>query len=136
LRDKFPAKVGCYRGYLEYLAHWIEAGSDLFLMPSRYEPCGLNQMYSLAYGTVPLVRHTGGLADTVERWDPETRTGTGFVFYDYTPDALFDTIEHALDVWKDRGAWEQIVQNGMAKDFSWDRQSGFYVELYRRILSE
>jgi starch synthase len=136
LRDTFPGKVGCYIGYLEYLAHWIEAGSDLFLMPSRYEPCGLNQMYSLAYGTLPLVRHTGGLADTVERWDPEARTGTGFVFYDYTPDALFDTLEHALDVWKDREAWEQLVRNGMAKDFSWDRQSGHYVELYRRILTE
>ena len=136
LRDTLPKKVGCYLGYLEHLAHWIEAGSDLFLMPSRYEPCGLNQMYSLAYGTVPLVRHTGGLADTVEPWDQDRRAGTGFVFHDFTADALYDTLEHALDVWRDREAWNQLMQNGMARDFSWDRQSGHYVDLYRRMLAE
>ena len=134
LRDSFPERVGCYFGYQEELAHWIEAGADLFLMPSRYEPCGLNQMYSSRYGTVPLVRSTGGLADTVERWDPEKRRGTGFVFYEFTADALFRTIEHALEVWRDRDAWTRLVQAGMARDFSWERQAQRYVELYRKIL--
>ncbi len=133
LRERMPHKVGVHLGYSEELAHGIEAGSDLFLMPSRYEPCGLNQMYSLAYGCVPLVRHTGGLADTVERWDPEARTGTGFVFYDFTPDALLHTFEHALEVWRDREAWASLVRNGMAQDFSWESQAAKYVDLYRRL---
>jgi starch synthase len=134
LRDTFPERVACYAGYQEELAHWIEAGADLFLMPSRYEPCGLNQMYSSRYGTVPIVRATGGLADTVERWDPDQRRGTGFVFYDFNADALFHTIEHALDVWRDRDAWSRLVQAGMARDFSWERQARRYVELYRKML--
>jgi starch synthase len=136
LRDVFPSKVGVGEGYNNELAHLIEAGADMFLMPSRYEPCGLNQMYSLRYGTVPVVRHTGGLADTVERWDQDARAGTGFVFYDFTPDALFHTLEHALEVWRDRDAWSALVQNGMAADFSWERQAALYVDLYRRILAE
>jgi starch synthase len=136
LREVFPSKVGVGEGYNNGLAHLIEAGSDVFLMPSRYEPCGLNQMYSLRYGTVPLVRHTGGLADTVARWNPETREGTGFVFYDFTPDALFHTLEHALEVWRDRDAWADLVQSGMAADFSWERQSAQYVDLYRKMLAE
>jgi starch synthase len=103
-------------------------------MPSRYEPCGLNQMYSLRYGTVPLVRHTGGLADTVERWDPERREGTGFVFYEFTADALYHTLDHAFDVWRDRAAWSELVRAGMTRDFSWERQSVRYVELYQRML--
>ncbi|MEZ6013475.1 MAG: glycogen synthase [Planctomycetota bacterium] len=134
LRDSFPQKVGLYRGYHDQLAHWIEAGSDLFLMPSRYEPCGLNQMYSLAYGTVPLVRHTGGLADTVERWDPERRTGTGFVFFEHNSEALMSTLHHALDVWRDRAAWADLMAHGMARDFSWARQAGRYIDLYLRAL--
>ncbi len=136
LRDAFPTKVAVYFGYHDGLAHWIEAGADAFLMPSRYEPCGLNQMYSLRYGTVPIVRHTGGLADTVERWDPEQRAGTGFVFYDYSSEALYHTLLHALDVWRDRAAWATLVRNGMARDFSWERQSALYVDLYRKIASE
>jgi len=134
LRDTFPERVGCYFGYQEELAHRVEAGADMFLMPSRYEPCGLNQMYSLRYGTVPIVRHTGGLADTVERWDPEARTGTGFVFYEFTADALYHTLEHALEVWRDRAAWSLLVQAGMARDFSWERQAQRYVDLYRTML--
>ena len=135
LRDTFPAKVGLHLGYSEELAHGIEAGADLFLMPSLYEPCGLNQMYSLAYGTVPLVRHTGGLADTVERWDPAARTGTGFVFYDFTPDALLHTLEHALEVWRDREAWAKLMRAGMSRDDSWDSRAEEYVDLYRRMRS-
>jgi starch synthase len=134
LRDTFPDRVACYLGYQNELAHRIEAGADLFLMPSRYEPCGLNQMYSLRYGTVPLVRHTGGLADTVERWDPERREGTGFVFYEFTADALYHTLDHAFDVWRDRAAWSELVRAGMTRDFSWERQSVRYVELYQRML--
>jgi starch synthase len=135
LRDTYPQKVACYLGYSEELAHQIEAGVDLFLMPSRYEPCGLNQMYSLAYGTVPLVRHTGGLADTVVRYDPERQTGTGFVFYEFTSEALLRTLEHALDVWRDPPAWRGLVQRGLAQDFSWTRQAQRYVDLYRRLLT-
>ena len=134
LRDTFPDRVGCYFGYQNELAHRIEAGADLFLMPSRYEPCGLNQMYSLRYGTVPLVRHTGGLADTVERWDPERRAGTGFVFFEFTADALYHTLDHALEVWRDREAWATLVRQGMARDFSWRRQAVQYVDLYHRML--
>jgi starch synthase len=136
LRDAIPGKVGVHIGYDDELAHWVEAGSDLFLMPSRYEPCGLNQMYSLRYGTVPLVRHTGGLADTVQRWDPEARSGTGFVFYEFSSEALLDTLAHALDVWRDREAWTTLVRNGMAQDFSWERQARKYVDLYRHMLAE
>jgi len=134
LRDSFPQKVGFYRGYHDQLSHWIEAGSDVFLMPSRYEPCGLNQMYSLAYGTVPIVRETGGLADTVRRWNPETRQGTGFVFFEHTSDALMATLHHALDVWNDRDAWARLVAQGMAQDFSWHRQAARYVDLYLTTL--
>ncbi|MEX1025411.1 MAG: glycogen synthase GlgA [Planctomycetota bacterium] len=134
LRDTFPTRVGVYFGYNEELAHQIEAGADLFLMPSRYEPCGLNQMYSLAYGTVPLVRHTGGLADTVQRWDPTESSGTGFVFYDFTADALLATVGHALEVWREPAAWARLVQNGMAQDVSWEHRSEEYVRLYRHIL--
>jgi starch synthase len=135
LRDSFPNRVGVYFGYSNELAHWIEAGADVFLMPSRFEPCGLNQMFSLRYGTVPLVRHTGGLADTVQAWDATTGTGTGFVFHDFTPHALSRTIDHALEVWEDRPSWETLMQNAMAKDFSWERQSTHYVDLYRRMLA-
>ena len=133
LRDSYPQKVGVYKGYHDELSHWIEAGSDMFLMPSRYEPCGLNQMYSLAYGSVPLVRSTGGLADTVERWDPATQSGTGFVFYDATPEALMATLNHALEVWQDPKAWGTLVKQGMSRDFSWARQAQHYVELYQRL---
>ena len=134
LRDTWPQKVGIYRGFQEELAHWIEAGSDMFLMPSRFEPCGLNQMYSLRYGTPPIVRHTGGLADTVQAWDPSSRTGTGFPFHEFTSKALSGTIDWALRNWRDREGWQQLVQNGMRQDFSWDRQGPEYVKLYRSLL--
>ena len=133
LRDTWPQKVGIYRGFQEELAHWIEAGSDLFLMPSRFEPCGLNQMYSLRYGTPPIVRRTGGLADTVMPWDPATRTGTGFLFDEYSSHALAGTIDWALRNWRDQRGWQQLVKNGMQQDFSWDRQGPEYVALYRSL---
>jgi starch synthase len=135
LRDTWPQKVGIYRGFEENLAHWIEAGSDVFLMPSRFEPCGLNQMYSLRYGTPPIVRRTGGLADTVEPWDPHTQTGTGFLFDQYSSQALAGTIDWALRNWRDQRGWQKLVQNGMRQDFSWDRQGPEYVALYRSLVA-
>ncbi len=131
LQQAFPGRVCYYRGYSEELAHLIEAGADSFLMPSRYEPCGLNQMYSLRYGTPPIVRKTGGLADTVQLWDGQTREGTGFVFEHYNTDALRWAISYALDTYADPDAWEQLMRNGMAQDFSWQMQGVKYEELYR-----
>ena len=133
LRDTWPQKVGIYRGFNDELAHWIEAGSDVFLMPSRFEPCGLNQMYSLKYGTPPIVRRTGGLADTVQNWDARSRQGTGFLFDEFSSKALAGTLDWVFDTWRDQAAWKQLVRNGMAQDFSWDRQGPEYVALYRHL---
>jgi starch synthase len=133
LQQRFPGRVLFHRGYSDELAHWIEAASDLFLMPSLYEPCGLNQMYSLRYGTVPLVRRTGGLADTVEHYDRTTRRGTGIVFDDFSAAAFAQALDTALDLYKERAHWRQLVKNGMSQDFSWARQGGLYVELYERL---
>ena len=133
LQVSFPGKVWYFRGYNEELAHWIEAGADLFVMPSRYEPCGLNQMYSLRYGTPPVVRRTGGLADTVEPWNPVARAGTGFAFDHFTPEGLRWALDTALRAWSDPEAWRQLQKNGMAKDFSWDRQVLEYEAAYRRL---
>jgi starch synthase len=133
LRDTWPQKVGIYRGFQEDLAHWIEAGSDLFLMPSRFEPCGLNQMYSLRYGTPPIVRRTGGLADTVEQWNPVSKKGTGFLFDHFTPEGLRWALDYSLNAFKDREAWTTLMRNGMARDFSWERQVALYEELYRKL---
>ncbi|MBK8097938.1 MAG: glycogen synthase GlgA [Planctomycetes bacterium] len=134
LRDTWPKKVGIYRGYHDELAHWIEAGADVFLMPSRYEPCGLNQMYSLRYGTPPLVRKTGGLADTVQAWDPATRQGTGFLFEDFSSQALAGTLDWVFRTWRDQAGWKRLIQNGMAMDFSWDKQGQEYIGLYRSLV--
>ncbi|MBC7975303.1 MAG: glycogen synthase [Myxococcales bacterium] len=133
LAGAFPRQVGFYRGFSNELAHLIEAGSDMFLMPSIYEPCGLNQMYSLRYGTVPIVHKTGGLADTVQLWDPSDRSGTGIVFDHHTADGVRWAIEAALSIYRDPGAWRALVANGMAQNFSWDVQGKLYEELYRRL---
>ena len=135
LRDTHPEEVAFYSGYNDELAHQIEAGGDLFLMPSLYEPCGLNQMYSLRYGTAPLVRRTGGLADTVEPFDPATGEGNGFVFDEFTAGALRAELERALDLFPDQAAWKRLVKNGMAADWSWERQGGHYLRLYERLAS-
>lgn len=116
--------------YDEAMAHKIEAGADIFLMPSRFEPCGLNQIYSLKYGTVPVVRATGGLADTVEEWNPASRTGTGFKFDRYEAQALLDTIDRALTAFYDKEQWSQLMQNGMAQNFNWDQAAPQYVAVY------
>lgn len=135
LAKRFPGRAAYDKGYKEDLSHQIEAGADLFVMPSRYEPCGLNQMYSLKYGTPPVVRRTGGLADTVVQWDPTTREGTGFLFGDFTTSALYDTLRFALACWEDEESWKVLQRNGMGQDFSWDVQGRHYVDLYRRLLA-
>ena len=133
MQEGYPGRVCFFRGYNDKLAHWIEAGSDMFLMPSLYEPCGLNQMYSLRYGTVPIVRETGGLADTVQQIDAENQTGTGILFRDYNEAGLDWAINRALDLFEDKVAWRSVVANGMAQDFSWQRQGARYVELFREL---
>jgi starch synthase len=131
----FPRQVGFHRGFSNELAHLIEAGSDAFLMPSLYEPCGLNQMYSLRYGTVPIVHQTGGLADTVKIWDPDTGKGNGIVFSHHDARGVKWAIEAALDLYEDRPAWRKLMQNGMAEDFSWEKQTKVYEHVYGRLVS-
>ena len=135
LQWRFPRRACAINTYSNPIAHRIEAAADLFLMPSRYEPCGLNQMYSLRYGTVPVVRRTGGLADTVEPWDPATGTGTGFLFDHPTEQGVRWALRTGLTAYRDPAAWSRLVQNGMAKDFSWERQIERYEELYRGLLA-
>jgi starch synthase len=132
LAARHPDKVGAQIGFDEPLSHLIEGGADLFLMPSRFEPCGLNQMYSLRYGTVPVVRATGGLFDTVRNVDPATGEGTGFTFDQYSAQALLDTLRWALATYRDRAAWQQIQIAGMQQDFSWDASAREYVKVYDR----
>jgi starch synthase len=132
LQEFFRGRVAFYRGYNDKLAHRIEAGADMFLMPSVYEPCGLNQMYSLRYGTVPIVRETGGLADSV-LYDPANRNGDGIVFRDYNEDGLRWAIETALDLYPNRPVWRRMMQNGMRKNYSWEKQGQEYVDLFRRL---
>jgi starch synthase len=131
LANEFPGRVGVRIGYDNELAHKIEAGADMFLMPSRYEPCGLNQIYSLKYGTVPIVRATGGLDDTVESFDVEHGTGTGFKFEPYTGVALLDAVRLALHHFADERIWKRIQLNGMSRDFSWKRPATEYAKLYK-----
>ena len=122
--------IGETDAYDNVLAHKIEAGADMFLMPSRYEPCGLNQIYSLKYGTVPIVRATGGLDDTVETFDVEHGTGTGFKFTEYSGGALLYAVKQALHHYADQRIWKRIQLNGMAKDFSWKAPAAEYAKLY------
>ena len=133
LQRTFPKQVCFYKGFLDPLAHLIEAGADMFLMPSRYEPCGLNQMYSLRYGTVPIVHRTGGLADTVQNWNPRTGTGTGFSFETFDGTGLRWAIEAALAAYRDPPSWRRLMLNGMNEDFSWDAQVKVYETLYARL---
>ena len=117
-------------GYDDALAHRIEAGADIFLMPSKYEPCGLNQIYSLKYGTVPVVRATGGLDDTIEEWNAEMGTGTGFKFHGMEAGDLLAAVDRALAAFKDRDAWARLMRNGMAKNYSWEQPAREYVAVY------
>ncbi len=134
LRDYAPSRVGVYIGYNESLAHLIEAGADMFLMPSKFEPCGLNQMYSLRYGTVPIVRAVGGLDDTVQNWDAVSQTGNGFKFGPFRADKLLEKIYEARFAYADKEAWQKIQQNGMAVDNSWENAARNYVEFYNWTL--
>ena len=134
LQRAFPRQVCFYQGFHNPLAHRIEAGADLFLMPSRYEPCGLNQMYSLRYGTPPIVHKTGGLADTVRPWHSQTRTGTGFVFEHPDAAGLRWALQAALATYRDAPAWSRLVDNGMAVDFSWERQTRRYEFVYDKLV--
>lgn len=136
LASHHPDRVGAFIGYDEAYAHLVEAGADIFLMPSRFEPCGLNQIYSLRYGTVPVVRRTGGLADTVVHTDAATladRTATGFVFDHATPAALSQAIVQALALYRRPEDWRQVMQTGMRRDFSWEQSARQYQALYRQL---
>lgn len=135
LAREYPERLHFYRGYSDELAHWTEAASDMFLMPSRYEPCGLNQMYSLRYGTVPIVRRTGGLADSVQPFDPDTKQGTGFLFDDYSAAALSAALEAALALYRREEYWLRLMRNGMGRDFSWRAQVRHYLEAYQKVLA-
>jgi len=131
---KYPEKFLVKIAYDNKLAHQIEAGSDMFLMPSRYEPCGLNQIYSLKYGAVPIVRATGGLDDTIEPFDG--KSGVGFKFQEYSPQALLATIQAALDLYANPKLWHHLVQNGMKKDFSWATSARAYSQIYQSLQKE
>ena len=134
LARAFPRKVGVRIAYDNALAHKIEGGADMFLMPSRYEPCGLNQIYSLKYGTVPVVRATGGLDDTIEPFNPRNGKGTGFKFKPYSGAALLECVREALHLFtRDRKAWQTLMQNGMEKDYSWGASAVEYERLYQRM---
>ncbi|GBD07354.1 Glycogen synthase [bacterium HR21] len=134
LQRQFSRRFGLHIGFDEALAHLIEAGSDMFLMPSLQEPCGQNQMYSMLYGTVPIVRATGGLRDTVQDFNPETGQGTGIVFQEPTAEALLAAVERALQLYRQPELWRRLVANGMAQDFSWRQAAQQYVELYRTLV--
>lgn len=133
---RFPQKAGIRIGFDNRLAHLIEAGSDMFLMASRYEPCGLNQLYSFRYGTIPIVRATGGLDDTVADFDPKTGEGDGFKFRDYTADAMLAKIRQALECYADKKLWERLVKKVMELDFSWKRSAASYLDLYEKALAK
>jgi starch synthase len=134
LREARRNQVGVYLGFSNELAHKIEAGADMFLMPSRFEPCGLNQMYSLKYGTVPIVRAAGGLDDTIENFDRATGRGNGFKFYEYNSARLLEKIYEALLVYADGDLWRTLMLNGMNADFSWNTSAHRYVELYEKLV--
>ncbi|MFT5351708.1 MAG: starch synthase, partial [Gammaproteobacteria bacterium] len=134
LEQKLRDRVCFYRGFNNKLAHQIEAASDLFLMPSRFEPCGLNQMYSLRYGTVPIVRRTGGLADSVSLFEPSKGKGTGIVFNEFNDIGLNWALNTGLDLYEDKKTWRKLVRNGMKMDYSWKRQGQLYVDLFHRLL--
>ncbi len=136
VRDTAPNQAGVYFGYNNQLAHQIEAGADMFLMPSSYEPCGLNQMYSLKYGTVPIVRGVGGLDDTIRNFEPTTEQGNGYKFYDYSADRLVEKFYEALMAYYDRETWRRLQRNGMREDFSWERSAHNYLNAYHLIVDQ
>ena len=134
LQQRHPLHVGVKIDYDEGLAHMIEGGSDMFLMPSRFEPCGLNQIYSLKYGTVPIVRATGGLDDTIKDYS-QSEEGNGFKFFTYSPKDLLDAVRRAIHVYQDQARWEGLMKNGMRQDFSWRHSAERYLDLYQSLLN-
>ena len=135
MNGKYGEKFAAYLGFNDELAHIIEAGADILLMPSRYEPCGLNQMYSLTYGTVPVVHETGGLADTVTRFNEKTGEGTGFMFKQYDTQSFLKEFKRALKTFEDKKTWAKIMRNGMKCDFSWNSSAKKYIELYKTVMN-
>ncbi len=132
-QKKHPRSFGLKIAFDEALSHKIYAGSDLFLIPSRYEPCGLTQMYSLRYGTIPVVRATGGLDDTIQEYDPSRETGNGFKFKDYSATALLTSLEKAVSIHRRKSRWRPLIQKAMACDFSWDKSAREYIRLYQKL---
>lgn len=134
LATVYPDRI-CFHNYFdEKMAHLIEAGSDIYLMPSRYEPCGLNQIYSLRYGTIPIVFNTGGLADTVEDWNG--KKGNGFIFYKFTVKELIKIINKTINIFNDKKTWNRIIKNAMNADYSWSNSAQKYLNLYDKILKD
>ncbi|HEY3354246.1 MAG TPA: glycogen synthase GlgA [Polyangia bacterium] len=136
LARRYPTKIALRVGFDDRLAHLIEAGSDMFLMPSRFEPCGLNQLYSLRYGTIPIVRGVGGLDDTIVDYDPKTRTGSGFKFDEYSGQALLATVKRAVSAYHTGDAWREMVLRSMRLDYSWGISARRYLEMYEGLLHE
>ncbi|MFZ2055576.1 MAG: glycogen synthase GlgA [Candidatus Aminicenantales bacterium] len=132
-KKKHPRSFGLRVAFDEALSHKIYAGSDMFLIPSRYEPCGLTQMYSLRYGTIPVVRATGGLDDTIQEYDSAQGTGNGFKFEDYSASALLSSLQKAISIYRQKNRWRPLVQKAMACDFSWDRSAREYLRLYQKL---
>ena len=132
LAKKYPGQIGLEINYQDNLAHQIQGGADILLMPSRYEPCGLDQMYALKYGTIPIVRGVGGLDDTVEDYNSQTDQGTGFKFKDYEAEKLYQTVQRAITVFRDKPRWVRLIQRAMAQDFSWATAAEAYQSLYQK----
>jgi starch synthase len=136
LPARYPGRIGSYIGYNNEVAHWIEAGADFFIMPSIYEPCGLNQMYSLKYGTLPIVRATGGLDDSVQQYDEASGSGTGFKFYEPSASAIYYAVGWAVSTYFDRQPhMRQLILSAMAQNFSWERSAQEYLAAYDRALA-
>jgi starch synthase len=135
LEKKYKGRLAVKIAFDNVLAHKIEAGSDMFLMPSRYEPCGLNQMYSLKYGTIPIVRATGGLEDTIKEFNPETEKGNGFKFAEYLPGAMIEEVKKASETYQNRDLWLRLMSNAMSEDFSWERSALKYIDIYNQALN-
>jgi starch synthase len=136
ISQRHPDKMGLVVGYSHGLAHRLIAGVDIFTMPSRYEPCGLDQLYCLRYGTIPVVRATGGLDETIQEYDPKTGRGNGFKFTGYTPTEFLGAMNRTLSLYKNRPAWESLMRQNMALDFSWETVAPKYIELYQKVIDK
>jgi starch synthase len=135
-QKKYPQKVSFNKTFDETLAHMVEAGSDIFLMPSSFEPCGMNQLYSLKYGTIPIIYNIGGLKDTITNIDPDNSSGNGFTFDQYNAKELIKTIKKAIKLFRKKEEWDLLIKRAMSEDFSWEKSSDKYLEIYRKVLGE